>query len=722
MRVAFRAEASTRIGSGHVMRCLTLARALRETGADIRFLCRAHAGHLGDTIKATDLPVTLLATPPDSGEPIADADYPAWLGVPAETDAAETIAALDGWRPDWLVVDHYGLDQTWERALRPHVGSILVIDDLANRPHDCDLLLDQNYHLNAGARYFDLAPPGCGCLLGPDHALLSPDYAELHPRAPPRGSNVERILVFFGMADGANLTGRTVAAFLALERRDITLDVVIHPANPHAAALRDKAKAHPNIVLHDPQPSLAPLMMKADLAIGAGGATSWERCCLGLPSLVITLAENQKTIAAELGRYGCLRWLGHHDEVSQDDLTKALRQALAPSAGTDMSKRCLELVDGRGTNRVAGFMMLHRDTRLRARHAGVADEALLLRWANDPVTRRNAINTASIDARGHREWFHRRLRSLEECRIFVVETEQGVPIGQVRFDLSDGQWSIDYALDPCARGRRLGVPLLRTALCAFRQAVTGAIVFGHVKSDNAASRQVFESLGFASDTAEGGGQLYIAVASDAGSWLNDFIPALVLPWLTAGHRCAWAHKADNLPAGDICFYLGYARIVGPETRDRHRHNLVVHESALPHGRGWSPMTWQVLEGASRIPVTLLEAVDEVDSGAVLWQTWMALDGNELVHDLRDKQFEATRVLCHAFVESYPDSAAWGVPQQGNPTWYARRRREDSALAPDQPLADQFDLLRVVDNDRYPAFVRIRDELFRVQMKRMDAHE
>lgn len=157
----------------------------------------------------------------------------------------------------------------------------------------------------------------------------------------------------------------------------------------------------------------------------------------------------------------------------------------------------------------------------------------------------------------------------------------------------------------------------------------------------------------------------IGVASDADSWFNDFIPALLLPWLAAGHRCAWTHRAETLPAGDTCFCLSYGRIVGAQTRARHRHTLVVHESALPHGRGWSPMTWQVLEGASRIPVTLLEAVDAVDGGPILWQTWMALDGTELVDDLRRKQAQATRMLCHAFVAEYPDSADWGAPSMGS---------------------------------------------------------
>jgi len=714
-RVAVRADASMRIGSGHVMRCLTLARVLRARGAEVRFICRAHPGHLGERIEAAGLPVTWLPAPPAPVGPIADGDYLAWLGVPVETDAAETLAALDGWRPDWLVVDHYALGADWEGALRPHVGAILAIDDLANRPHDCDLLLDQNLQPGGESRYDSLVPGDSGCLIGPEYALLSPDYAELHPRTPSRDGKVRRILVFFGMADGANLAGLTVSAVLALGRTDIALDVVVHPDSRHAGALRKQAEEHPNIVLHDPKPSLAPLMMKADLAVGAGGATSWERCCLGLPSLVITLAENQKEIAATLDQRGCIVWLGHQDAVSQDALTSALRELLADGLIADMSRRCLAVVDGRGADRVADVVTLDQETPLRARLARPDDEALILRWANDPLVRQSAFNTGAIDPGDHRTWFYQRLRDLDGCRLYIVETGHGLPIGQVRFERSDDVWTIDYALDVCARGRKLGAPLLRTALGAFRRSMTGAVVFGHVKADNLPSRKVFEGLGFDQDSVGGGRRLSIAVCSDADSWLNDVIPPLLLPWLAAGHRCAWAHRADHLPAGDICFYLGYGRIVGRRTRDRYRHNLVVHESALPHGRGWSPMTWQVLEGASRIPVTLLEAVDEVDAGAILWQTWMDLDGTELVDDLRCKQAVATHDLCRAFVANDPESADWGAQQHGTPTWYDRRRPPNSALAIDLPLKDQFNLLRVVDNDRYPAFFRFRETVYRLSI-------
>ena len=198
----------------------------------------------------------------------------------------------------------------------------------------------------------------------------------------------------------------------------------------------------------------------------------------------------------------------------------------------------------------------------------------------------------------------------------------------------------------------------------------------------------------------------IGVCSDANSWINAAIPELLLSWLAAGHRVSWAHDAAELPAGDICFYLSYGRIVGADLLARYRNNLVVHESDLPKGRGWSPLTWQVLEGADLIVVTLFEAADAVDSGPIYLQESIELQGNELVDGLRRLQADATFRLCRSFVSEYPEVLTKQRPQEGEPSYYRRRRPPDGELDPDQTLRMLFNLLRVSDNQRYPAWFEI----------------
>jgi UDP-2,4-diacetamido-2,4,6-trideoxy-beta-L-altropyranose hydrolase len=354
MKIAFRVDASVQIGTGHVMRCLTLAKALRERGVECLFLSREHEGNLNEMLKSQRFDVRVLQS---SKEPSQHADQPVlthshWLGVNWLSDARQTIEVLGAGVVDWMIVDHYALDKRWESELRPHAKKIMVIDDLADREHDCDLLLDQNLVANFETRYDRLVASGCTRLLGPKYVLLQPEYAEMCLRTPPRIGPVSRIFVYFGGSDIYNLTGLAVSAFLNLQRNDLQLDVVIRSNGPNSDSVRTQVAGHANISLHEDVPSLAPLMAKADLAIGAGGATTWERCCLGLLSLVVTVADNQVQTAKELARIGAVNYIGHYDEVSDDRFSDLLQIDISAIDLRAWSQKCMEIVDGAGTNRV----------------------------------------------------------------------------------------------------------------------------------------------------------------------------------------------------------------------------------------------------------------------------------------------------------------------------------------------------------------------------------
>ena len=506
--ILFRTDASIEIGTGHVTRCLTLAHSLRERGAECRFVCREHSGHLLELIReqgfeALALPQHIKDPQQVSQSDESPVDHVAWLGTDWASDADATESALGDTCVDWLIVDHYALDARWESALRPHCRKIMVIDDLADRDHDCDLLLDQNMVADVAHRYDDKLPVHCGKMLGPGYALLQPQYYELHSRTPTREGPVQRVLVYFGGADTGNLTALAIAAFLSLNRGDIALDVVINPNGPHSDTIRRQVHGQQNITLHGGLPSLAPLMVNADLAIGGGGAASWERCCLGLPTLVITLAENQEPIAAELDRQGLVRWLGRQDEVRGKKLAQVLSEIIDAGLSPSWSESCQQLVDGGGVGRVCSILMLNAATPLHARLARLDDEALILEWANDPLVRQNAFITDVIDLKTHRTWFRKRLHDQQHCRLFVVETNDGLPVGQVRFERLDDSWEIHYGLDARFRGRGVGVPLIKTALKAFKADNSGQKYgfFGRVKPDNKPSRMIFSKLGFSEESA-----------------------------------------------------------------------------------------------------------------------------------------------------------------------------------------------------------------------------
>jgi len=355
MKILIRTDASLAIGTGHVMRSLTLADALRLRGCACVFVCREYDGHLGELIRRRGYTVTLLAEtrplgPSDSfGRSISMAE----LNLDWEEDAEQTSAVASKAEFDLLIVDHYALDIRWESKLRPLFKKIMVIDDLADRQHDCDLIHDQNLIAGFQGRYATKVPKNCLQMLGPKYALLQPHYAESRNRLVRRSGIVRRVLIYFGGADIDNLTGMAIASCLALPCH---VDVVVNPRSPHVEALRMQVQEHARIVLHQELPTLATLMSEADLAIGACGVTSWERCCLGLPAVVITLADNQIPIAEELNRLGLVQWLGHKDHTSISQMSQALESLVARGIRPGWSEQCSSLVDGIGAVRVSEIL------------------------------------------------------------------------------------------------------------------------------------------------------------------------------------------------------------------------------------------------------------------------------------------------------------------------------------------------------------------------------
>ncbi|NEO50822.1 formyltransferase family protein [Moorena bouillonii] len=205
--------------------------------------------------------------------------------------------------------------------------------------------------------------------------------------------------------------------------------------------------------------------------------------------------------------------------------------------------------------------------------------------------------------------------------------------------------------------------------------------------------------------------LTITILSDSNSWINNYIPDLVEKLKKKQHFVKWIHQAKEIPEGDFVFCLGCGQILSSEVLKRNSKNLIVHESALPQGKGWSPLTWQILEGNNEIPITLFEAEESVDSGKIYLQYVLKFKGNELVDELRKTQAEKSIEMCLEFVQQYPAILEIGKEQSGDSTYYSRRKPKDSRLDPERTIKEQFNLLRVVDNERYPAFFELNGEVY-----------
>ncbi len=349
MKVVFRVDSSVGMGSGHLMRCLTLAESLRESGAQLHFICRDHQGNIIDMLKQKALPVTVLPAPiitnTSGGEDFA--------GASQQQDAKESIAALNKEIPDWLVVDHYGLGIEWEQQIRPHVKQLMVLDDFPNRRHDCDLLLDQNYSPDSAQLYHQFVPETCKLLLGSQYTLLQKEFSSMRQQLKPRNHQVKRVLVFF---TAGNDQGETLKAMKGIELfgQADRVDVVVGQSNPDNPEIIQKCQEL-NWQYHCQVNYMPELIAEADLVIGGGGSSNWERCALGVPALVTILAENQAPIAHALDQAGIIDNLGWNTGLQPSDYEKALKNITSQHLA-EMSEKAFKLVDAKGAERVAAML------------------------------------------------------------------------------------------------------------------------------------------------------------------------------------------------------------------------------------------------------------------------------------------------------------------------------------------------------------------------------
>ena len=356
MKVLFRADASVQIGTGHVMRCLTLARELRALGADVTFASREHEGHLFSLIETQGFHLIKLPysapCPPGPGV----LTHASWLGVDWQTDAAQLEVALRDVGLDWdlLVVDHYALDARWEIRLAAWFKALLVIDDLADRPHVGNLLLDQNLYADAEARYGNRIPPSCVRMLGPHYALLRPEFREMRAKVHHRSGSIKRLSICFGGVDPFNETAKAMRAVQSLQRPDLQVEVITSSQNPNLESLRNCVLSTPNASLVVDARDMAARFAWADFALGAAGSTSWERACLGVPALLTAFSLNQEAIGEGIDHAGAAIYLGTSKQATEAVMAAKLEWALDhPDAIRQMGERAFNLVDGDGTRRVA---------------------------------------------------------------------------------------------------------------------------------------------------------------------------------------------------------------------------------------------------------------------------------------------------------------------------------------------------------------------------------
>ena len=353
-KIFIRVDSGVEIGAGHAMRCLSLAQALKKMNFELCFISKKTGGNISKLFTDKGFRVYYIQ---DNNSKLKKREI-------VKNDATQTakIIIKHQTKSSWILVDHYDLDFQWEKSLRKYVNKIIVIDDLA-RKHDSDLLLDQNYNENLKTRYNQLVPRKCVKLLGPKYALLRNEFSILRKMVKPR-KNFKRILISFGGSDPTNETGKVLSAIKILKTKKQFLkevNVVISGSDKNKDRIKQLCNSIPNAKFYQNVYKIGKLMYKADLAVGAGGSSTWERFCLGLPTIVSIVADHQQETTEALAKKECLINVGLAKNLSVKKYVEIFEN-LDIKKLRSISKNSLKIVDGNGSFRVAKKIRLLQST------------------------------------------------------------------------------------------------------------------------------------------------------------------------------------------------------------------------------------------------------------------------------------------------------------------------------------------------------------------------
>ncbi|KQL48733.1 hypothetical protein AN963_02735 [Brevibacillus choshinensis] len=348
MKIAFRVDAGYELGAGHVIRCVTIADELKSRGHSIIFISRENPGHYCEYIQKNGYFVhRLLSVTSSEAHSLEEINA---------MDAQSTINIIKGENIDWIVVDHYQLDASWGQEMRPFVKRILIIDELANRSLEGDILVNQDLLENPHDLYAHLVGKDTRLLLGAKYATLRPQFAHARKMIRRRNGEVKSLLIGFGGSDSTNCTLKSLDALLMFPKK-IPTYVIVGQTNLHKDSLEKLCLVEPSFSYHYQVENVACLMAQSDLAIGAGGTMIWERCCLGLPSLVITIADNQRVLNQQLDNMGAVIHLGDDGSITTREIYLAIQSVLEDSNRLrEMSRIGMEMIDGQGIVRIINEM------------------------------------------------------------------------------------------------------------------------------------------------------------------------------------------------------------------------------------------------------------------------------------------------------------------------------------------------------------------------------
>jgi len=485
MRVVFRVDASLQMGTGHVMRCLTLAQVLKENGIDAEFICRKHKGNLIDKIRLSGFNVHELEVFEEVDNKLAHSH---WLGATQQQDAYDCIEIIKAEKSDWLIVDHYALDELWQERLKPYYEKLMVIDDLADRKHQCDILLDQTFGRQQ-EDYSAFTPKDCQLLLGSQYALLRPEFSKWRKFSLERRTKSEfkNLFVNMGGVDVDNVTEKVLDELKICNLpNDLHITIVMGGSAPYLESVKFKAITLPcKTEVKVDVGNMAEIMANADIAIGAAGSTTWERCCLGLPTIQIVTADNQIDIAKNLDSINVIQL---HD--SKHQLSKGIDNILFSI--NKMSLASSSIVDGSGASRVAKFITSKENfvDLYFMRPAELKDVNFTYSLQTKEI-RKHFVNTDVPNMNHHIKWFQKIINSpISQLFVLMLGSHQA---GVLRVDnLKSRELEVSIIISPNYSGQGLA----KQALKGIESLTDSKVLKAIIHNNNIPSKSLFNRSGY----------------------------------------------------------------------------------------------------------------------------------------------------------------------------------------------------------------------------------
>ncbi|WP_449599054.1 UDP-2,4-diacetamido-2,4,6-trideoxy-beta-L-altropyranose hydrolase [Paenibacillus sp. Marseille-Q9583] len=449
MKYFIRADASEQLGVGHVMRCLALSKGLIDQKQEVIFICRDVDPFISELIKGFGCFVLQFETEFPLGS-VLESTYIIQLIGKQYTVVKE----------DWLIIDHYSLDFRFEVALRNLFTNIMVIDDLADRVHDCNVLLDTSLDDSKKNRYSKLIPHTAIKLLGPEYALLRQEFADVRETLVfNHRESVKNIFVCFGGTDPTNETLKIIRALEPFLNSLAKVKIILGKTNPHAEKLKRLYEKNTKLEFLIQPDSIAIEMSSCDLAICAGGSMTWERYCLGLPGIVIAIAENQVELAQQSHLLALDEFVGLSSLIEVEDVTRVFKRIINSKEWIrNFRQKAMMVVDGKGVSRVVDLLIM-KENAIELRNIGQDDVLWMWECRNEIVSRNNSFHTAEISFSEHIEWVKQSEFMLTRKLMVACIGEQKIAV--VRFDRDGNDAMISLNVAKEHRGKGYALKILR---------------------------------------------------------------------------------------------------------------------------------------------------------------------------------------------------------------------------------------------------------------------